>query len=80
MIAKLATDGWSAVLDDNGVWSADNPVFERLLNGRFGKEMIPPSPSAGKSPFGRQAVEAAEWAGVKVEWGDLEDGDRDAVY
>lgn len=80
MTAEIEAKGMKAVLGDDGVWSSGNEAFARYLNLRFGKELIPPSPAAGKNPFGRQAVRASKVLKVEVKWGESEPGDPDAIY
>jgi hypothetical protein len=79
IILRLKDDR-TATLDDAGLWSSADARLRSYLNILFGTRAIPPSPSAGISPFAEQARRAAAELGGTVEWPNESSGDPSVVY
>lgn len=68
MVAELTLKHGKVRLEDDGVWTSERADFAKTFNFLFGKDTIPPTPSAGSSPYANQARKAVELSGAKVEW------------
>jgi hypothetical protein len=67
----LIPDKAPAELDDDGVWSCQDPALAEVLNALYSPAHYPPSPAAGHSPYATQARVAAAATGGELQWPEI---------